>query len=65
MNATKNSKNITGKKTVDTAGLQEMLCSGRKTAIEIGTAAEARIQVGRRVLWNVNRIQQYIDAISE
>lgn len=52
-------------RTVDTEKLQGMLTAGRKTAVEIGTAAGARIQVGRRVLWNVAKIQKYLDAISE
>ncbi len=42
-----------------------MLSCGRVSAVEIGTAAGARIQVGRRVLWNVKKVQQYLDAISE
>lgn len=50
---------------VDTSGLQEILGSGRRTAVEIGTAAGARITVGRRVLWNVSKIQKYLDEISE
>ena len=41
---------------VDTLGLQEILQSGRKTAVEIGIQAEARIQIGRRVLWNLKNI---------
>ena len=53
------------KKTVDTDGLKEMLSSGRKTAVEIGMAAEARVQVGRRVLWNVGKIQRYLDKVSK
>ena len=53
------------KKTVDTDGLKEMLSSGRKTAVEIGMAAEARVQVGRRVLWNVRKIQRYLDKVSK
>ena len=64
MHATK-TKNVADKKTVDTVGLQAMLSSGRKTAVEIGIAAGARIQVGRRVLWNVNKVQRYLDEISE
>ena len=44
---------------------RQLLSSGRKTAVEIGTAAQARVQVGRRVFWNVKKVQQYIDAISE
>lgn len=51
--------------TVDTAGLQSLLSAGRATAVEIGTAAGAKITVGRRVLWNVLKIQKYLDEISE
>jgi hypothetical protein len=50
---------------VDTIGLQSMLSCGRVSAVEIGTAAGARITVGRRVLWNVGKVQQYLDSISE
>lgn len=50
---------------VDTPGLQEILQSGRKTAVEIGIQAEARVQIGRRVLWNVSKIKKYLDSISE
>lgn len=65
MRATNKSKTLENKRTIDTAELQAMLSSGRKTAVEIGTAAQARVQVGRRVLWNVGKIQKYLDAISE
>lgn len=50
---------------VDTSGLQEILQSGRKTAVEIGIQAEARIQIGRRVLWNVEKVKKYLECISE
>lgn len=50
---------------VDTLGLQEILSSGRPAAIRIGTEAGARVQAGRRVFWNVKKIQQYLDMISE
>ncbi len=50
---------------VDTIGLMQILCCGRKTATEIGEAASARIQVGRRLLWNVRQIQNYLDDIAE
>ena len=49
---------------LDTSGLQEITQSGRKTAVEIGIQAGARIQIGRRVLWNVEKVKRYIDAIS-
>ena len=65
MNATKKIGTMEDRKMVDTAGLQALLSSGRKTAVEIGTAAQARVQVGRRVFCNVKKVQQYIDAISE
>ncbi len=65
MNATKKIISKEDKRTIDTVGLQAMLSSGRKTAVEIGNAAGARIQIGRRVLWNVGKVQKYLDFISE
>lgn len=53
------------RKTVDTPELQQMLGCGRKSAVDIGIAAGARIQIGRRVLWNVSKIEKYLDAVSE
>ncbi|MGN8754415.1 hypothetical protein [Blautia sp. HCP3S3_C4] len=50
---------------VDTAGLQKMLNSGRQTATQIGMAAGAKFCVGRRVYWNVAKIRKYLDEISE
>lgn len=50
---------------IDTNELMRRLNCGRQTAVKIGTAAQARIKVGRSVLWNVARIQKYIDTISE
>ena len=44
--------------------LAQMLDCGRATAVKIGSEAGARIQIGRRVLWNVNKVQQYIDNMS-
>lgn len=51
--------------TVDTAGLQNLINAGRKTAVDIGIAAGAKITIGRRVLWNVSKIQEYLDNMSE
>lgn len=50
--------------TVDTPHLMEMLQVGRATTVQIGTEAEARIQVGRRILWNTSKIRAYLDDIS-
>ena len=65
MRATKVSENVGIKMLVDTNGLQEMLCAGRPAAVKIGTDARARVQSGRRVFWNIKKVQQYLDAISE
>jgi hypothetical protein len=50
--------------TVDTESLQALLGCGKKTAIEIGKLAEAKITMGRRVLWNVSKISKYLDSIA-
>lgn len=53
------------KMAVDTKTLQVMVGTGRKSAVEIGTAAGAKIQIGRRILWNTRKVQRYLDAMSE
>lgn len=65
MNATRKTELNNQRKTVDTFELQSMLGCGRKGAVDVGTAAGAKIQIGRRVFWNVKKVQQYLDAISE
>lgn len=50
---------------IDTVDLQEMLGCGTHTARMIGEQAGARIQIGRRVLWNVSKIQAYLNTISK
>ncbi len=62
MNATtKNQKiDLTRKLTVDTQELQQILSLGRKSAVEIGNLANAKIIVGRRVVWNLQKIQEYL-----
>ena len=50
--------------TVTTERLQNILDCGRPTAVEIGTLAKARIEIGRRVLWNVSKIKKYLDNIA-
>lgn len=49
---------------VSTEELQLMLGCGRKTAVYIGTEAGARLDVGKRVLWVVEKVQKYISAKS-
>lgn len=50
---------------VTTEGLQDLLDCGRATAVEIGGQAGARIEVGKRLLWNVSKVQSYIDSLAE
>lgn len=50
--------------TVNTETLAESFDCGRATAVKIGEAAGAKIQIGRRVLWNVKKIQAYLDSIA-
>ena len=47
--------------TVDIEGLMAMLSCGEVTAKKIADYAEARVIVGRRVLYNVDKIKKYID----
>lgn len=49
---------------VTTERLQNILDCVRPTAVEIGTLAKARVEVGRRVLWNVSKVQKYLDTIA-
>ena len=49
---------------VNTKELQAMLGCGRKTAVDIGEQAGAKIQIGRRVLWNSIVVKEYIAQIS-
>lgn len=51
--------------TVNTAMLMKMLSCGRPAAVKIGTAAGAKIVIGRKILWNVNIIQRYLNNIAE
>lgn len=66
MRATKQFNNVDtqSKITINTDELQAMLSCGRHSAIQIGEAAEARIQIGKRIFWNVEKIKSYINSIS-
>lgn len=53
-----------GRLTVTTEELQSLLGCGRKTTVEIGEQAGARVQLGKRVLWNVDKVKVYLDLVS-
>ena len=52
------------KLTITTDRLQAMLGCGRKSAVQIGDLAGARIQLGKRVLWNVGKVRDYVNRVS-
>lgn len=49
---------------VSTEELQEMLGCGRHTATRIGESAEAKIRIGRRVMWNVDKVRTFLGMIA-
>ena len=46
---------------ISTDELKGILSCGRYTATKIGTEAGARVQMGKRLLWNREKIQKYLD----
>lgn len=50
---------------VDIVELQAMLSTGRNTADQIGRAAGAVVRVGRRKLYRVDRVEAYINQLTE
>lgn len=50
---------------VDINGLQAMLSCGKGTAAKIGEDAQAAVRIGKRKLYNVRKIEAYIDSLSE
>ena len=65
MNKTNTSQNTVVPLTVNMEQLSQMLNCGVQTARKIGEQAEARIVVGRRVLYSVEKIQRYLECIAE
>lgn len=53
------------KLTVDIEGLAAMLSCGTATAKKIAEMAEARIIIGRRVLYSVDKVKAYIEVMTE
>ncbi len=66
MNATtkNNSISLDKKLTVDTQGLMELLSCGRSTALAIAEEAEARIYHGKRILFNVEKVREYVNKVA-
>lgn len=67
MRATKKSpqSDLSVKLAVTTEELQELLSLGRQSAVQIGLEAGAKITVGKRVIWNKEKVKEYLYQISE
>lgn len=64
MNKTRtNNTKIDERILVTTPTLTAILDCGRDTAVRIGLAAGARVQIGKRVLWSTSKVRNYIDTI--
>lgn len=66
MNSTTKNHDIdlTRKLTVDTEELQQILSLGRKSTVEIGVAAGAKVIIGKRIVWNLKKIEEYLYSIA-
>lgn len=51
--------------TVDIETLTAMLSCGQSTARKIGEQAGARVVIGRRVLYSIDKIKKYLDYLVE
>lgn len=49
---------------VNAETLAGMLDCGRATAVKIGKAASARVQIGRSVRYSVAKVQAYLDGLT-
>lgn len=59
------SLDITQKLLLNTQDLQELLSCGYSSAVKLGMNAQARVKIGKRVLWNRQRIEAYLNDITE
>ena len=49
---------------VDAEGLAAIISCGRSTAIKIGKAAGARVQIGKSVRYSVEKVKAYLDDLT-
>jgi hypothetical protein len=62
MNATTQGNNISFDKRimVDITGLMELLSCGRATALNVAEEAEAIMKYGKRTLFSVEKVREYV-----
>ena len=56
---------LSNKKYVDVNELREIISLGRNNCMKIGSDAGAVIRIGRRTLYNIDKILDYMDNIAE
>lgn len=60
-----NKTEILNKGAIDINGVMEYCSVGKNTAYKIGEDAGAVIRIGKRKLFNVKKIQAYLDRMTE
>ncbi len=50
---------------IDTNKLKALTSCGYSAATQIGRAAGARIQIGKRVMWYLPKVKEYLEQIAE
>lgn len=65
MRQRKANSNTGGSRLMDTEELRAYIGLGRNNAMRLGEEIGAKVQFGRRVLWDRNKIDKYIDSITE
>lgn len=59
------SSDAENKVAVSAETLAALLDCGRSTAVKIGTEAGARIQIGKRVLFKMDKVNKYLNQLAE
>jgi len=59
------SLDIAQKLLLNTQELQAVLSCGYASAVKLGMDARAKVCVGKRVLWNKHKVQEYLNNISD
>lgn len=49
---------------MDTEELRAYTSLGRNNAIKFGVKIEAKVKIGRRVLWDRKKVDQYFDSLT-
>lgn len=58
-------QNTTASRLMDTEELRAYTGLGRNSAMKLGEEIGAKVKVGKRVLWDRRKIDQYLDELTE